>query len=1558
MAATTTGGGGRARRTFGILGGVAGLTATFVLAAAGGALLHSDLPASRRVIISVVNDVLAPSFRGKITILGVNELGLGGLAGVGVRVEDPEGHTVIEAGGVRARISLLDAARSAIAGSGDVVITVHELSVDSANVSLDADASGELRLARAFESPTPAEPAEPGARGLRLTMPGVYIAHAWVHGRMQGVPPIDADLDAVSGAIVVAPAETTISVHHLRVDARAMPRGANPQGVVDGYLAIPSGDGAMQARAAFTGVVGAVPLSARGSVRGDLVDAAIDVPRTAPEAIRALVPEAPIHEPFSIRAEARGELPDLNAKASVGVGRGTVDLDGHAILLETIRAEASIQARDIDARAFAPDAPGTALGADVIAAAVIRPDGSIRGDYVLDVLPGQVGDHAVPRAALRGELTESTAQVVGTIFEPGARTDLSADIRMEPGSQTVELAIDTRVPDLRRVKRVKSLPEGSGRASVRATLVLGEQQRVDARAEVDIAGLKVGEQRLSHGRLEARAEGALADPVLDATFRGEGLEAGGLSFSRAEVSARGHAATPVVQARLEGQEMSLRASAALELGAAVTLRSPRLEATRGAVTARVEADRVRIDGANIDVDRGAIHGLGEPAYASIRNRPGELTVRATAADLDLSRLAYLARMEQSLRGGHLAFDIDLALRRRGAQGSVDASVREASFGQVQRAGARVEAGFDDRRVNAAVSLEIGKLGALTVDAPDVELGGGPLDVASWQMATGSARIRADLNLRHLMELVPRAALPFEEVAGRLELDADVRRRAADRAPSVRVSARTERLVLAGVAMIEESVGNTTVVRPPPWQITGIDAVIEATIDDDSGQATLAAELHDKHGQLVSLGFESEIPYAAIYREPARAAHLLEGAPLRARLSIPRRKLDELPDVLGIQGIEGAVAIVADVKGTALAPTLDLTARAYGVRPSHSPLMRPADAEIVASYDGARADVSAKILSAQREVLSASSTIEAKLADVLEPPEGQDIPWAGSADVRLCDFPLNTLSAFTGTMIDGTASGHVTLDDLRRDARLEARIGLHGVEIAGVKYPEGLIQVRGGGGGLEASARLGERRGFAELTAKLGMQWGAEVVPALDKARPVELQLRADRFRAAALQPFLNDTFSDLDGLITANTSVVLGPGEETRMKGLIALEKGRFQLSQVGEQFRNARAKVTLEERGIIRVSDVFAEGPTGSVRAKAVARMNGLAFVGANGWVQIPEGDPLPIVIEGESLGEASGTFVLAARMSPDKKEVTLNVDVSTLRVKIPEQISHSVQLLEPAEHIRIGAHLAPDKLALLPLGPPKEGEPTRSGEAMRYRIAVKLRDAEIRRADDVRVLLEGNPTITVAERTTISGQIRLTDGALDIQGKQFEIETGTVTFTNEDPANPEIVVSAGWTAPDGTRVYADFIGPLRTGKVTLRSEPPLTQNEILSLVMFGTVDGASAEPPPGQKADRMTQAVGAGGGIATQGLNRAIDDLTGLDITTRVDTSTSGNPRPEIKVQIARDIAIQLAHVLGVPPPGSMPDKNIASLEWRFRSNWSLLTSFGDRGSTLVDVLWQYRY
>jgi translocation and assembly module TamB len=233
---------------------------------------------------------------------------------------------------------------------------------------------------------------------------------------------------------------------------------------------------------------------------------------------------------------------------------------------------------------------------------------------------------------------------------------------------------------------------------------------------------------------------------------------------------------------------------------------------------------------------------------------------------------------------------------------------------------------------------------------------------------------------------------------------------------------------------------------------------------------------------------------------------------------------------------------------------------------------------------------------------------------------------------------------------------------------------------------------------------------------------------------------------------------------------------------------------------------------------------------------------------------------------------------------------------------------------------------------------------------------DVDIRRGTDLKVSLDGTVTARLDEKVQVTGQIRLTGGKLDVQGKSFAIETGTVTFVG-DPANPMVKVTAGWTAEDGTHVFADYTGPLKTGKVTLRSEPARPQNEIVALILFGTADGSQATPYATAPPDVATRAGTTVGSFASAGLSKGLDKLTGIDITAKIDTSQP-NARPEVEVQVAKDISLQLAFVLGTPPPGTNPDTTYATIDWRFLRSWSLETTFGNLGSSMANVVWQRRY
>jgi translocation and assembly module TamB len=306
---------------------------------------------------------------------------------------------------------------------------------------------------------------------------------------------------------------------------------------------------------------------------------------------------------------------------------------------------------------------------------------------------------------------------------------------------------------------------------------------------------------------------------------------------------------------------------------------------------------------------------------------------------------------------------------------------------------------------------------------------------------------------------------------------------------------------------------------------------------------------------------------------------------------------------------------------------------------------------------------------------------------------------------------------------------------------------------------------------------------------------------------------------------------------------------------------------------------------------------------------------------------------------------------------------------VQLPDSSTHNVQTLSSLADVRVGIRHRGGDFASLVLDAGDSEVTASTGARTTTRVTARLGDVEVRRGSDLDIHMGGTPVVTIAETVTAKGQIRLTRGTLNVQGKTFKLDDGsTVTFIS-DPTNPQVVLTASWVAPSsdpsssGTTVFAEFVGPLRTGKVTLRSEPPLARTEILSLLLYGTTDQQGGAGGAGSQ--QVNAAGGVAGGAASANINRALGgfnnalDSLGLstEVSTKIDTSQP-TPRPEVEVQIARDLSLQLAVVLGVPPPGNNPDSTLLTVAYSFLSHWRAETTVGNAGTTILDLVWERRY
>lgn len=1513
------------------------------------AIFGANLPPVRRFVAERTTSLLSSTFKGSLAIESVGSIGLTGASGVHVRVRDADGRQVLFASGVSTRFAPMALLRSLM--TGDVLtITLPRASIDYLDASLDSGENGELRLMHAISSRTPERKETEPSRGVRFSIGSFAMSTGWIHGRPGQTPPVDTDVLSLSGRVNVQPGHTSLHIDHAEIGTRGLPRGADVKGKVAVHVEIPSkGTGSPEGSARFEGDIAGAPIVILTSLQRRHLTARADA-TLGLESSRILLPETALKEPVVLAASVDGILPILETKARVVAGRASVSLEGKLRMGSPARATVRVDARHVDLAAVLPKGPSSDLAATAEASATLPSKGYAQGVFEIRTARGRVRDVWLPPATARGRIGNNKIDATVSVHEPRAPTELALTVRSTPAGVVGEFALASVVRDFRDVPWAGKIAEGRGRIEAKGTVDLGERT-VKASADAETWDLLKSGARVGHATIAADVVGSLVNPSVRMTGRATDLSFWKFAFSDAQVSAEGRLKSANVAATMRGPPGRFSTRATLDLDDGISVHEPVIAARRNGIAVTITASEATTRSGTIWVKDANVTGLGAPLRSEFLRNASALRVRASAPRIDLDRVSRFLGTKKRARG-QVSLDVEVTGRRDNANGHVDVTIEKGEIPRVGLVEGELRAKIDRRRLDGALDARVGP-GHLGVVVDQLELAG-PLDRGrSWRNAVGIADIDADVNLAHLDEILPTGALPFTGLEGALVAKGRLHRTRPHTVPAGSLYVKTQGMSVAARGKPQRPFAGLEVEGPPRTKVNDVDVELQVSIGEE-GRTDASGRLLDRAGTLIAVSGDATIPYAALVRNPAAALELLRTVPFRARARVPRRNLGGLPPALRTRSMQGFVDVVATAEDTLLRPRVDVQGSIEQFAIRGRTQAKPIDVHLSAQYDGAEGLIELRAASQDAELLHVDSQVELAMADVLEErPMGA--PWRAQVRAKAVRFPLESVPPLQDFRLSGALSGDMSASaGSQEPPRVTLRLETTDMKIGRALRSSGLANLSVNESELSFDLKMSHSDGSLEGSARLPLRWSTPTKPSIDHARSARASVKAHGFRAEILQPFIQESVKDLEGSVDADLHLENG-ARGPALVGTAAINRGRFQLPGIGQEFHDAKASLAFRRDGVIEAQRVSARGLSGKIEANGEGRMNGLEFLSARGTVRIGDGDPLPITIEGQALAEGWGKAHVNAVNDTRTGQLQLTVDVPRATVRLPRKSSHALQRLEPSDHIRVGVQRTPDRFVVLPLAAPEKDSSDKTQTSVT--TTVHLHDIKVTRGTDLRVRLEGNPVVTSGEETKITGNIVLRGGFLEVQGKRFEIEHGTLAFVGE-PDNPEVVVTAGWTAPEGTRIFADFIGPLKTGKVTLRSEPAHTRSEILALILFGSANGAPFAQEAKSPGGGQSAAIGVAGGFATQGLNRAIDDLTGLDVTTRIDTSESANPRPEVEVQIARDISLSLAHVLGVPPPGTNPDRNLAILNWRVGRNWSVETTFGDQGSSTLDVVWQYRY
>lgn len=1538
-----------------------GLVVVFGSATTAAIVLHANLPVARELAADLGRAAIVGVFTGEVVFARVERIDVGRTTRVrlGEVTITSEDRRVVVARGIEASLALGALLRS-LASGGAVEVTVDDARIDDADVDLSTTADGELHLARAFRSPPrkptalgSALPAGTGRPPPRIRVRGARVRHTWVHGDLVR-PPLDADVDEAHATVVYEDGVVRIEdvTGRARVRSPRLPGGEGAlEGVLRGALALGLEPGAGSGELAFEGQAGALPVTASAAYRDGRVEGRLEAKEAPAETWTRLMPFLPLRAPASLRVVATGAWPSVDLDATVTAGASRAHVVGSLDLGDTDTFRADVVAEDVDLAAFAGPRSRLAVRGRVQGS---RTSAGLLGTFRVDEASGAIDDNPLPNTSIEGRFEGGL--VAGTVraTEPGLSA--SGKLVLDPTSRTVVFDVQARANDLGAVTRTHRFERFSGAASVRASgkvdLDTGRVHGALTASGENVAGYGAS---ATNARGTASFSGPLAAPTFDASVTATRLrytEPGKTPLEYAEATAR---------ARVDLVPATRFTNVVVELG---------VDAATPKVVAR--ADSVRSEGGRFAVSGARVEGLGAPVTFDVSGAGRTFSIRARGEDVAIERVARasgLGALAALPKGSRASFDVDLRSDGRTLDGHAEARVVSEGFAE-----ASIDAAVKDGRIVGTGRVEMTGVGHVEASRFDVALATDASGSLALAETTGTADLAGEVDLgsfaaQLLGDLVT-------SVDGKLSLSGHVERNARDAAPQVRVTATTH-----GLDVRAERLGKK------PIHAAGVDATVHLAWDGATDDAEASLVAWDAKGPLATASAKSRIPlleWATGRRSPS--ADALAALAIEARVDVTKREIAGLPAWLPLEGSDGRLGLSAEAHGRLAAPELVANATATNLRrrgqAAEDARFLPVDAAASMRWDGedlvvtvtaderARRRVSSGPV---RKLGSARGLLIGKMSasDLLHGRAG-DAPLRGSVELDVDDVDLAPLPLPYDAR--GRLSGRFRVKDMPTQPSFEATAKVTDVVLAEAQVGSGDLVVAGHDGFLYSLVRLAPPDG-GSVTAQVvsnALRLGPDGA-VWDETLTTRLDYALESGRLSLLRPFAASFAPEIDGFVDGRGSVTFSASEQS-FDGGLAIRDARLYVNALGEEITELAGVARFERTGTFRVDEIRGKVGLGSLRASASGKLRGLGVSHVEATMVVPPPRGVPLSSEAATFGEATGEMSMVVDVPEDDGPVQVEIMVPRGNVTIPDRSAQALQSLDPDRTITLGVR-APDGELL---------RVTRRGRLVSKKAIVsgdRLRGGRLgdlgrtpRKAEDeidarfdvlvgpdvlvegrgMRMRLGGRTVVELADELDVKGQITLAEGTIDVQGRRFSLDHGTISFPEGgEPDNPTIVASAYWDAPDGTRVWAEYAAPLETGTLVLRSEPPYSKNEILSLLLFGRAEGNLAA-----KGSGSAVGTGVAGGLVATGLNRALDEVASgeFEFEANVGSTRFNQSRPEIGVR-RKNLGVSVGYVVG-PPSYVQPDRTVVTVDWQFIPRWSLVATRGDRSTSIVDVLYRFRY
>ncbi len=564
------------------------------------------------------------------------------------------------------------------------------------------------------------------------------------------------------------------------------------------------------------------------------------------------------------------------------------------------------------------------------------------------------------------------------------------------------------------------------------------------------------------------------------------------------------------------------------------------------------------------------------------------------------------------------------------------------------------------------------------------------------------------------------------------------------------------------------------------------------------------------------------------------------------------------------------------------------------------------------------------------------------------------PQASHLQARLSNFNLANVDALmlTNRQLGGTLNAEATITGPRTALNIAGDFAVSPGSFRQFKYQSAAGKVNYAHERIDLDVRLQENpQAWVEANGTLPIAIFSSSPTGAAGGQPVNLRVQSSLLDLGLIQGFTT-AVDRVTGTAQAKLAVT-GTAATPATNGSIDIHGGAFKVVPTNVSYRDLNAHIVVEpdrvsvqrtslsdEHGnYLTISGDLAmrEGQLGDVNVKLqgsgfevvhneFGRIRFNSDVAVGGEIRAPR-------ITGR-LGINTGTINIdkvlekatSSAYSTTSEAVPVSEGGQPASVPVGQPVNQPAREMESA---RAAAKPGPPSAQPSNAAPPvpaPAGPPANPFDAAVIDVQFTVPDDLVVKGNDIRVgqssMGLGNVNLTIGGNVRVRkdsggairlvGQVQTIRGTYDFQGRRFDIQRGgSLRFEGFQPPNPALDIT-GTRLINGVETRVHVGGSVRRPDLTLTSNPPLDQADILSLIIFGQPSNQLGE---GQQVSLAQRASAIASGFVASKLAQSIGSALNLD-TFEIQTSNeAGQTGATVTVgeQVGQRLYVKLRQGVG---------------------------------------------